>query len=47
MIDGFFRIATVSTKTTVADPAVNASNIIETFSPIAAKRADLAVFPEM
>lgn len=47
MIDGFFRIATVSTKTTVADPAANASNIIETFSLIAAKRADLAVFPEM
>lgn len=44
---GFFRVASVSTPVTVADPMANAHNIIETFATLAQHDVDMAVYPEM
>lgn len=44
---GFFRVASVSTPVTVADPLANAHNIIATFATLAEQDVDMAVYPEM
>ena len=44
---GFFRVASVSTPVTVADPLANAHNIIATFAILAEQDVDMAVYPEM
>ena len=44
---GFFRVASVSTQVTVADPLANAHNIIATFATLAEQDVDMAVYPEM
>lgn len=47
MNHGFFRVASVSTPVTVADPLANAHNIIDTFATLAQQDVDMAVYPEM
>lgn len=47
MRQGFFRVASVSTPVTVADPQTNANHIISSFKTLAQENVDMAVFPEM
>ena len=47
MNNGFFRVAAVVPRVTLADPVANAKDITEVFARLESAGVDLAVFPEL